>query len=279
MLKTGVLPPGDPGVFKTFLLPDIARALEEGEPVTAFGLAEDQLAVGALAGYLEGGLFQIASLYVAPDYRRRGGGRLLLKTLEKLLEDIHTGMIIHFTATAKEHETLFPFLKAMGFWDETDEKENIYVTTVGELGKTSYFSGAKETGTSFDQLDEALIRHAELKARENGSPRPEGGIDSPKVERRISMAIVRDQRVAAYAVFDRSCLNSLTLSSTWSGSAGPTAVYSMIRAAFARAQRIFPPEEKIVIQSVDQTTASLIQTMAPNAKMISHTWMKGYSYI
>ncbi|MCD7806447.1 MAG: GNAT family N-acetyltransferase [Lachnospiraceae bacterium] len=278
MLKTGVLSPGNPGVFKTLLLPAAARALSEGEPLTALGLTEDDLAVGALAGYLEDGMFQIISLYVAPDYRRRGGGRLLVETLENLLKEFRMGMVIRFTATREEHETLAPFLKAMGFLDETDEKENIFVTSLAQMKEISYFSGATETGISFDKLDESLIRQAEREARVNGAPRPEGGIDGPKVERRISMAIVRDNQIAAYAIFDRSCMNSLTLSSTWSGSVGPTALYSMIRAAFARAERIFPPEEKIVVQSVDQTTAALIKAMVPQAKMISHTWTKEYHY-
>ncbi|MCD8196712.1 MAG: GNAT family N-acetyltransferase [Lachnospiraceae bacterium] len=274
MMQIGVLPPGDPGVFRSLLLPEAARALEEGQAVTALGLTEGDVAVGALAGDLEDGFFQIRSLYVAPDYRRRGGGRLLVGTLEKLLAETRTGMMIHFTVTRQEHETLFPFLGALGFRDETNETENIYVTTLGELGKAAHLSGAKESGVSFAELDEGLLRQAELVARAGGSPRPEGGVDGPYVERRISMAIVRENRIAAYAIFDRSCLGSLTLSSTWSGSVGPAAVFSMVRSAFGRASRLFPPEEKIVIQSVDRLTAALIRAMAPQARMISHTWMK-----
>ncbi|MCC8140623.1 MAG: GNAT family N-acetyltransferase [Lachnospiraceae bacterium] len=274
MMQIGVLQPGDPGVFESLLLPEAAQALKAKEPVTALGLTEGDVAVGALAGDLEGGFFQIRSLYVAPDYRRRGGGRLLVGTLEKLLGEPRAGMAIHFTATREEHETLFPFLQALGFRDETDEKENIYVTTLGELEEASPLSGARESGTSFAELDEELLRQADRVARKGGSPRPEGGVDGPYVERRISMAIVRENRIAAYAIFDRSCLNSLTLSSTWSGSVGPAAVYSMVRSAFGRARRLFPPEEKIVIQSVDRLTAALIRAMAPQARMISYTWMK-----
>ena len=43
-------PRGEPGVFCSLLLPEVAKALDAGEPVTAFGLAQDQIAVGALAG-------------------------------------------------------------------------------------------------------------------------------------------------------------------------------------------------------------------------------------
>lgn len=72
-----VLPPGDPGVFRPLLLPETARALAAGEPVSALALMEGDLALGVLAGYLEDGIFRITSLYVSPHYRRCGGGRML----------------------------------------------------------------------------------------------------------------------------------------------------------------------------------------------------------
>lgn len=68
----GVLPPGDPGFFRSFLLPETADALAAGEPVTALTLSDDATGVGAMAGHLEDGRFQISSLYVAPDYHREG---------------------------------------------------------------------------------------------------------------------------------------------------------------------------------------------------------------
>ena len=49
-MEIGVLPSGGPGVFRALLLPEAARALEEGEPLTALGLTQEGMAVGAAAG-------------------------------------------------------------------------------------------------------------------------------------------------------------------------------------------------------------------------------------
>lgn len=72
-MEIGVVIPGEPGVFASLLLPETVQQLQAGEPVTALGLTEGRLAVGAAAGYLVGQMFQVTSLYVAPDYRRQGG--------------------------------------------------------------------------------------------------------------------------------------------------------------------------------------------------------------
>ncbi|MCD8325687.1 MAG: GNAT family N-acetyltransferase [Lachnospiraceae bacterium] len=141
MINVGVIPVGNPGVFCSLLLPEAADALAAGEPLTALGLIqeEDELAVGAVAGYLiEENTSQIISLYVAPDYRRQGAGRLLMETLTGLLDEIQTGIRIDFTVTRKEHEDLEAFLKALGFQDDTNNDENIYLASLESLSKVCW---------------------------------------------------------------------------------------------------------------------------------------------
>ena len=45
--------------FSSLLLPDAVAAIERGEPVTAIGSAQEEVACGALAGYVENGCFQV----------------------------------------------------------------------------------------------------------------------------------------------------------------------------------------------------------------------------
>ena len=78
-------------VFQSLLLPVAAEAIKNGEPLTALGVSEDGCACGALAGFLRDNDFQIVSLYVAPDWRRKGGGDMLFDALEGLLREIPDG--------------------------------------------------------------------------------------------------------------------------------------------------------------------------------------------
>ena len=84
-MEIGVLTREVLPVFSTLLLPEAAAQLEADEPPLALGLTEDNLACGALAGRMEGDLFAVTSLFVAPDYRRRGGGTMLLRALADVL--------------------------------------------------------------------------------------------------------------------------------------------------------------------------------------------------
>ena len=124
--------------FSTLLLPDAVQAIERDEPVTAIGIAQEDVACGAMAGYVENGCFQVISLYVAPDYRRLGGARLMVSQMEELLQENDIwSMEISFTTAEPDNETMVPFLNAMGFSPEDDRGRNIYSFTLEQLGRTT----------------------------------------------------------------------------------------------------------------------------------------------
>ena len=110
--------------FKNLLLPQTVEAIENGESITALGIVKDSIACGAIAGFITEGKFYIDSLYVAPGYRRQGAGRMLLEAVMNLLEeeDMVNGVEIRYTVTEEEHKTIAPFLEAMEFVKEEDER-------------------------------------------------------------------------------------------------------------------------------------------------------------
>ena len=67
-MELGVITSENLAAFQTLLLPETVRALADGKPVTALGLVQDRVAVGACAGSMEERRFQIHSFYVAPAY-------------------------------------------------------------------------------------------------------------------------------------------------------------------------------------------------------------------
>lgn len=274
-MEIGVLPLEDPGVFRSLLLPETADALAAGEPVTALALTENGLALGAAAGYLASGRFQISSLYVSPDHRRRGGGRLLVETLAQLAAPYAGGMELHFTSTREEHETLPPFLTAMGFLEESDGGENIFLTTLGAVADTPFFSGAgKSFGTPLSELNPGALSLVEKAALAVGAPLPEGGLSAANVDRDSSVAAFEGSEPKAYVVLERLPSGGLNLSAAWSGTKAPTVLPQLLRAAMARAREKYPPETTLTVQATGGASAKLIKALLAGAKPISHTWSR-----
>lgn len=273
-MEIGVLPLEDPGVFRSLLLPETADALAAGEPVTALALTEDALALGAAAGYLEGGRFQLSSLYVAPNHRRRGGGRLLVETLSRLLEKTPVSMEINFIVTREEHETLPAFLEALGFQEETGDGEDIYRLLLSEVASSPFFAKAAGRGTAFADLDEGLLRQADKAALVSGAPRPECGLAGPGVDRDMSVALVQEGEIRAFVAFDRSCCGGLTLAAAWSGKAGPAALPALLGSAFVRGQEKYPPDTLLAVQAVNRASAALIKKLIPGAKPLSRRFVR-----
>lgn len=139
-MEIGYLTPRNLSVFRPLLLPETARALEQGEPLAALGLTEGRVALGAAAGYLTGRRFRVTSFYVAPDYRRRGGGRLLIEKLVRLCRHRADSLELRFTATEEEHNALPPFLESMGFLEEDDHGENLYQVKLKQAARADFFS-------------------------------------------------------------------------------------------------------------------------------------------
>ncbi len=270
-MELGILPIGEPGVFRSLLLPEAADALAAGEPLTAVALTEDALAVGAAAGYLEAGRFLITSLYVAPAYRRRGGGRRMVETLRSLSAPYAGAMELRFTATMEEHDTLPPFLTALGFAEEADGGENIYLTTLERAAASPFFSGGKSSGTPLSDLSRGQRSLLEKAAYAAGVPWPEGG--DTQIDETVSVAVLEGSEPTAFVVFDRSFPGALTLAAAWSAASDPTVLPTLLRTAMARAQKLYPAETPLAVQAINPTSAALVRALLPDARPISHTYL------
>ena len=275
-MEIGVLTREVLPVFSTLLLPEAAAQLEADEPPLALGLTEDNLACGALAGRMEGDLFAVTSLFVAPDYRRRGGGTMLLRALADVLraDGGVFGVSIAFNCTLPEHETLCAFLAARGFAEQDDHGENIYLTTVGEALASPFFASRSAGGAvrRFSELPDAALRAAERDALRAGAPLPKTPLVSESIDRELSAALVENGGVKALAVFDRSC-GCLTLACAWSGTAGPAALPKLLRASAARLAEVHAADEPFAVQAVTQEAARLVQALLPGAKPISRYYI------
>lgn len=264
--------------FSTLLLPDAVEAIEREEPITAIGIAQEDVACGAMAGYVENGCFQVISLYVAPDYRRLGGARLMVSQMEELLQENDIwSMEISFTTAEPDNETMMPFLNAMGFAPEDDKGRNIYTFTLGQLAGAKVWKPAVSKSLRirpFSQLSEDVLRAAQKRGIAQGTPLPEETLTSLQLEREISHALIKEGKVEAYAAFDRSCCGVLTLCGLWVGDPNPAALYSLLKTVILRAQELYSPQTRIALQAVNDQSARLIRGLVPDAEKVSFTYRR-----
>ncbi len=273
-MEIGMINKDNLEVFQTLLLPEEAESLRSGKELLALGIVEEGTACGAVSGWLKEGWFEIRSFYVAPAYRRKGGGRLMLESLCRLLKGRTGTLEISYTRTREEHETLGAFLKAFGFEKEDDRGETLYRILLGDVFQTSFFSGdfqPPQDVKAFSELSEWTLKQAYKKQLALGTDYMSKPLTDASLDGRMSMAIVRDNEIQAFVAFDRSCAGQLTLAWVQGGS-DPNMLPVLFRSACAKAGELYGPEELLCVQAVNQASASLIQTLLPGAEAFSETY-------
>ena len=264
-------------VFRSLLLPNVVQAMERGEPVTAIGLIEDGIACGAAAGYPQNGRFQIVSFYVAPDYQRRGGGRMMMDYLTCLVSDFPgiSGLEMSFTKTLPAHDSLDPFLTKMGFLLTDGKDENIYLTSLGQVAQSPFFAVKNPPSPQllpFSQVPRLLLSSIDKELRHKGVPLPKLPLTSPELEQEVSCALIKNNEIQSFLAFERSDKGELILSFAWAGTAGPAGMPPLLRRAFHTANSLYPPETPVVMQAINIKSARLLQVLLPDAMPISFTY-------
>ena len=253
--------------FRDLILPDVYDALVRGLPVSAVGLVDDGVACGAVAGYIDGTVYHVASLFVAPQYRRKGGATMLLDTIRSAIADIGSvyTMSIDYTVTREDHLTLKPFLDKYGFTEETGDT-GIYSVTLEQLKNTPFFaqSGGHSSSkaTPFSEIPPIYIKMLDRSISSAGIRPYEAPLEKADYDPDLSMGIVSNNKVEAFVLFDHSFDGKLTLAYAYSeagGVSGPAALISLLRSAFSVANRKYPPDTQVIINAVNSTSAALLK--------------------
>lgn len=273
-MQVGWLDQQNLGAFRSLLLPEAAAALDAGEPVPVLGLTEGEVACGAAAAWLRGGTLDVRSLYVSPDYRRQGGGRLLLEALLKLAGGQAETANVSYTSTHPDHETLPPFLAALGFVQQ-DGPENIYSLTVGGLAQSRFFSGAAAApggAVCFADLPRGVLSAAYRAAVAKGGDYLPYSLTDPRVDARVSVAVMEHHDIRSFAAFAVPEAGRLDLA--WVQSGRPQDMPLLLHAAYQRVRKHYPPETVLTVQAISPASAALVAALLPQARPISHTYVR-----
>ena len=255
-------------IYETLLVPEVFQLLRSGELQVALGLVDGDTACGALAGYLTGDAFHLTSLFVAPGFRGRGGGRLLIKGLCDALPHSVSEIQVRYCVTRPDHKELEAFLDHIGF-THLEIPTPVYRASLAEISTLPFFSG-KEAQTGpipFREIPTYTIKAAGRRLAAT-APLP---FDQPlhlhQLDDDVSIGLLRNGELVSFAVADHSFGGCLTLS--YLHSASPTDLPILLRAMFQRAAKKYPPEEIFYFQPTVPASAALVPVLLPDSDTVS----------
>lgn len=241
------------------LMPEIAEALGKGLPVTAFVAVEDEAAVGALAGLINGAIFDIFSIYVEPEKRRQGVGSALIAKLEELLYEEDAAIRVRYTVDDDDSETLLPFFDAMGFVEAQFPYPMYYMGYLGDLRPDSKLKDRNDENiVPFSEVSQSVLRAASNTFFNMGFPLPEGGLTSPNVDADLSFCVLKDDIPGAYVTTEDKEDGLIEISSLWSGLDNPVELLIMLTKLIRGLTDKYPPDTRIVLLALNEKSYKLM---------------------
>lgn len=253
-----------------FFSQEVVDALNKGLPLTAFVAVKDSEAMGAVAGAIDGHIFEIWSIYVDPQYRRQGAGTVLINALEELLESVTedktvvAGMPIRvrYTSLTEDNRALRPFFLKLGFVEDPIPHPMYYVGYLDDIKSRDKISSRSLTRVSgivpFSQTEDKLLRLASNVSAQQGYPMPEGGLLSGSVNRELSFCIVREGKIGAYVTVEEIDEDLVEVSALWSGLENPMELLSMLLILIDALRKKYSPETKVAMLATNDRADKLV---------------------
>jgi len=281
MLRVTAIADEDREMFLPFLTPEVGELLMSDFPLTALGLLDDETACGILTGFLESpSTFRINGLYVAPDFRRRGGAALLLQSLGDILEPERevTDVVATYAETAPDIAYLTPLFESAEFAEEEGDFV-LYGISLEEACKSAFFNASEDTPGSkllpFSSIPDLSIRQLDHLFREKNLPLLNKPLSKAPLDRDVSVGYYVGQGIPAFLLFVHHTPGVLNLAYAYTGS-GETASHlfpSLLRKACRLAAGKYPPDTLLTIEAVSSLSASLVERILrdTNYRILSHT--------
>ena len=284
-MKIGYISKNELPIFRNLLGSDIVQSIEKNKPVTALGISVEEVAIGAVAGYIDDEIFKITSLFISPDYRRQGYGTSLIKELRlllKLYSDIKD-MELSFTITHKEHELFIPFFEKIGFMKESNFGRTLYMLSMDKLMQSSLAKESKLITSReflpFSNISEQQLYELSKKAEQHNVPLPVKTLTDSSILRDISFVHKKDEIIDAFITFNYLFGNKLTLSCVWANTASAIVLPLLLQRALKIIMEAYSQEEVILIQTVNDSSTRLLRKLFPECMPISYTYHYHFPYI
>ena len=144
---------GVPSEMQPLLELDAQHHLDAGEAV-AIGIYDDDRAAGAVAAHLLDGRAVIESLYVLPEYRRKGYASELVYRLGLVLSGFEDIYSMEASFSEESDDGLMEFFTYLDFVMEIQDDLGEYTIRVGDLASSETLQKARTSGVvSIGQME------------------------------------------------------------------------------------------------------------------------------
>ena len=255
-------------IYKPLLVPEIYELLQSGEINVALGLTQGDIACGVLAGYVAGYTFHLSSLFIAPDFRGRGGANLLMKGLQDAMPSEVREIQAHYCITNSDHKLLQGFLEHFGFI-HLEPEEPIYRISLSEISSAPFFLDKENSDRllPFRDIPPHVLKEVGQRLALNGEQPFDRPLHLHNFDQDVSVGLLRQGELEGFLVVDHSCGGHLTLS--YLQTANPTVLPSLLRSAFRRASKKYSLNETLYCQCINQSSLDLITALLPNCEQVS----------
>ncbi len=268
-MDIGLIDESNLGSFRSLMMQDAVEAMESGEPVISLGLVVSGVAAGAVAGFAYDDVFEMTSLYVAPAYRKRGGGQKLLDELFDILAGEVSQIRVDFSVTLSEHEDMEKFLMKNGFTDITRENNSMFKVSLSALSQNEMLKKVPESPKviTMSEADDYLLRKEHKRAMAAGDPVPFGGFSSSTVRKDLSAVYADGDEISGYVVIEESGEGTLCVSSALNR--GNTKVFPlMLKKVLDNLLLNCDEDASLMVPVISSVSAGIVKKLDPGAAQV-----------
>lgn len=275
--EVGYVDVSKPGAFRELISAETEQRLREGEKLSVIGLTYGKYAAGAVAFHMEEEHVEIISLYVSPDFRRKGGGKILLSVIEKIAEELDSWVSVSFSAFDEESRTLEALFAAADYELRDDVDYRSYMVTLADCEDSEALKKAPRDNRLkyFSELSETKLKSYNKQAEAKLAPLPVGGLLSEALDRELSVAYEENGRVKGFvAIENMDYENGIRLAAAFNGTDNPMVLMWLVKAAFSVAEKKYDENTPLLIDVVDETADRFVRYVLPEVEVISRTYDK-----
>ena len=277
LFSVGYVDTKKPGVFLELITEDTRKRLDNGEGLYIIGLTSEEYAAGALVFDRIRDCLEVLSLYVLPDFRHRGGSKLLLNALEAIASQLDYIVTASFSMVDSETELLEKAFINADFQKREDVDYKTYIVTLAECEDAESLKNVKKNSKIkyFSELTENKLKSYNKQAEEKFAPLPVDGLMSKKVDRELSAVYEENGRIKGYVVIENiSYKNGIRVAAAYNGSDNPLILMWLLKASLSEAEKKYDENIPLVIDVVDDTADRFVRYILPEVSEVSRTFDK-----
>ena len=257
------------------LAPEIVSAVKKGLPATALAVVEDDTAIGALGGAIDRDTFEIVSIYVTPEHRRRGAGTALMKELFELADAEDLMVRAEYTPVDSEGRTLEPFFRALDFLQEDLALPVYYVDELRNFTLDSRsLPGSRSEILTFEETPAKVLNEAMAQRDENEGLLAEMDDYIDHIEKDMSFAAVDRGEIKSCVLTERVGQRMIQLSPVWSAEGDIRDVRLMLSFVLDEIRKNFSPDTRIITPALDNMIREIVDEVYGTSVAVTLSFFK-----